>query len=247
MRTPGVEVWCELCEVSSDSRPIPSTVCATAFTCILPRFIGGVDMDDYNTPKPPVYRVIVPSQNRNGCFRHANQHSLLPATPPHACSAAHAPAPRDGACACTGMCMQRGALMHAPDLRYDRSMTRLFFRLFVWLSISVLSLQGGAAMAIGQAEAPAHASMAMAGHAHHHMASRSGGDHCCESAAKAPAASHAKCPACASCCVGGAAPPAQLPDFHVPSTACSPHAGVEAAMTSFVPAPLDRPPRNLFV
>ncbi|PQO98639.1 hypothetical protein C5614_11175 [Massilia phosphatilytica] len=126
-------------------------------------------------------------------------------------------------------------------------MTRLFFRLFLWLSITVLSLQGGAAMAIGQAEAPAHATMAMADHAHHHMVSPGGADHCCESGARTQAASHAKCPACASCCVGGAAPPARLPDFHVPSTASSPHAGVEAAMTSFVPATLERPPRNSFV
>jgi hypothetical protein len=106
------------CEVSSAlliPRPIAPTVIATAFTCSLPRSVSGVDGDDYNTPKPPVYRVIMPSQNRNGCFRHANQHRLLPATPPHGCSAAHAPAPRDGACACTGMRMRRGALMHAPE------------------------------------------------------------------------------------------------------------------------------------
>jgi len=117
-------------------------------------------------------------------------------------------------------------------------MMRAFFRLFLWLSIAVLSLQGGAAMAIGQAEAPMHATVAMAGHAHHHG---------CKSGSKAPAASHAKCPACASCCAGGAAPPAQLPDFHVPSTASSPHARAEAAMTSFVPATLERPPRDAFV
>jgi hypothetical protein len=138
--------------------------------------------------------------------------------------------------------VRRSVLIAALDLRYHRSMTRLFFRLFLWLSISVLSLQGGAAMAIGQAEAPAHATMAMpmtmAGHAHHHG---------CESASKAPAASHAKCTACSSCCVGSAAPPVQLPDFHLPSTASSPHARVEAAMTSFVPSALERPPRASFV
>jgi hypothetical protein len=135
-------------------------------------------------------------------------------------------------------------------------MTRLFFQLFLWLSVTVLSLQGGAAMAagqmdIGQAEAPAHAhatmNMAMADHAHDHVVSQSGKDHCCESGAKARAASHAKCTACASCCAFSTAPPAQLPDFHAPSTACLPHAGAEAAMTSFVPATLERPPRASFV
>jgi hypothetical protein len=160
---------------------------------------------------------------------------------------AHAHAPE---CACAqGLAhgTEHSALMHAPDLRYHQNMTRLFFQLFLWLSITVLSLQGGAAMAMGQAEAPAHAMMAMDGHAHHHVAAQSGADHCCESGAKGQAASHAKCPACASCCVGGAAPPAQLPDFLVPSTASSLHGSAEAAMTSFVPSTLERPPRDLFV
>jgi hypothetical protein len=168
------------------------------------------------------------------------------------CRVFSSPMPRLRAPSCVGMPglvhgTERSALMHALDLRYHESMMRLFFRLFLWLSITVLSLQGGTAMASGQAEAPAHAGMAMAGHAHHHVASQSGGDHCCESDSQAPAASHAKCPACASCCVGNAAPPAQLPDFHAPSTASSPHATVEAAMTSFVPSTLERPPRDLFV
>ena len=87
---------------------IPGRSCrpfsATAFTCFVPRSDGRVNGDDYNTPTPPVYRVIGPSQNRNGCFRLANQHSLLPAPSPHACSAAHASAPRNGACACTTSC-----------------------------------------------------------------------------------------------------------------------------------------------
>lgn len=117
-------------------------------------------------------------------------------------------------------------------------MMRLFFRLFLCLSITVLSLQGGAALAIGQAEA----------HAHHPVAVQDGADHhCCESGSKAPAASHAKCPACAGCCAGSAAPPARLPDFAMPATASSPHAGVDAAMPSFVPATLERPPRASFV
>ena len=116
-------------------------------------------------------------------------------------------------------------------------MMRLIFRLFLWLSITVLSLQGGAALAIGQAEAPAR----------HQVAAQDGADHCCESGSKAPAASHAKCPACASCCVGSAALPARLPAFHMPSTASAPHAGVDAAMTSFVPSTLERPPRSSFV
>jgi len=132
---------------------------------------------------------------------------------------------------------ERSTLMDALDLRYHRTMMRLFFRLFLWLSISVLSLQGGAALAIGQAEAPAH----------HRMASHDGEHHCCESGAKSPAASHAKCPAGASCCVGSAALPARLPDFHMPTPASSPHAGVDAPMTSFVPATLERPPRSWFV
>jgi hypothetical protein len=77
-----------------------STVASTASPCFLRSVVRGVDAIDYNTPKPPGYRVITPSQNRNGCFRPAIQHSLLSAASPHACGALHASAPLDGACPC---------------------------------------------------------------------------------------------------------------------------------------------------
>jgi hypothetical protein len=149
--------------------------------------------------------------------------------------------------ACLLRSTERSALMHALELRYHAGTMRVFFRFILWLSITVLCLQGGAAMAIEQAGAPAHDMVATTDHARHHAASQSGGDHCSESCSKAPASMHAKCPTCASCCVGSAAPPAQLPGFHAPSAASSPHVGAEAAMTSFVPSTLERPPRGLFV
>lgn len=108
---------------------------------------------------------------------------------------------------------------------------RLFFRLFLWMSITVLSLQGGAAMAVGQLEQPAHATMAMAG------------PHCHEAAH----AAHAKCASCAACCVGAPALPALPPGFHAPTLSASLHAPAEAAMSSVVPATLERPPRHCFV
>jgi hypothetical protein len=121
---------------------------------------------------------------------------------------------------------------------------RLFFRLFLWLSITVLSLQGGAAMAAGQPEQAAHATMTMSGH-HCHDAAKGTVD--AHRKAKGALSAHAKCASCAGCCAGAAALPAFPPGFHAPSLTASLHALPEAAMTSFVPSTLDRPPRHSFV
>lgn len=137
--------------------------------------------------------------------------------------------------------------MHVLDLRYHEKIMRMFFRLLLWLSITVLSLQGGAAMAVGQAEAASHESVTKTSHRHHQAAEQSGGEHCNEPGSKAAASPHAKCAACASCCVGAAAPPALPATLHTPSLASALHAIQEAAMTSFVPSTIERPPRDLFV
>jgi hypothetical protein len=137
--------------------------------------------------------------------------------------------------------------MHVLDLRYHAGTMRLFFRLLLWLSITVLSLSGGAAMAVGQAEIPAHGTVAATGHQHHQAAEQSGGEHCSKHVSKSAASPHAKCAACATCCVGSAAPPSPTPTFHAPPLASSLRANPEAAMTSFVPPILERPPRLDFV
>jgi hypothetical protein len=137
--------------------------------------------------------------------------------------------------------------MHVLDLRYHEKIMHMFFRLLLWLSITVLSLQGGAAMAVGQAEASAHESVATTGHRHHQAAEQSDTEHCSKPGAKAAASPHAKCATCASCCVGAAAPPALPSTLETPSLASVLHALPEAAMTSFVPSTIERPPRDLFV
>ena len=124
---------------------------------------------------------------------------------------------------------------------------RVFFRLFLWLSITVLSLQGGAAMAAGQVEPAAHASMAMSGHHCHEASAQMGSEHCKQTGAKGAPASHAKCASCAACCIGALALPVLPPSFHAPTLSASLHAPAEAAMSSVVPSTLDRPPRHFFV
>lgn len=124
---------------------------------------------------------------------------------------------------------------------------RLFFRLFLWMSITVLSLQGGAAMAAGQSNKATHATMAMSGHPCHEAAGQVAGGHREKAGAKGALSAHAKCASCAGCCVGAAALPAFPPGFHAPTLTASLHALPEAAMTSFVPSTLDRPPRHSFV
>lgn len=123
---------------------------------------------------------------------------------------------------------------------------RLFIRLFLWLLITVLSLQGGAAIAMEAAEQPAHEAMVMSGHMDHQAAAH-GDDAHCKSCSKSPASPHAKCPACASSCIGSAAPPALPQAFYVPPLVSLLHLRPETAMTSFIPAPLKRPPRVLSV
>jgi hypothetical protein len=121
------------------------------------------------------------------------------------------------------------------------------FRLLLWLSITVLSFQGSAVMALGQAEEPVHEMVVATGQQHYQAASQSGGEHCSEHDSKAAASPHIKCAACANCCVASAAPPALTPTFHAPPLPSSLHANPEAAMTSFIPSALERPPRAFFV
>jgi hypothetical protein len=120
---------------------------------------------------------------------------------------------------------------------------RLFFRFLLWLSMTVLPFQGSTAMAIGQSAQVGYGTAVMADHQQHPAAERTGGEHCTQGDSKATTSSHAKCGDCASCSVGAVAPPALLPPLHVLPLASSLHPIEEAAMTSIVPAGLERPPR----
>lgn len=119
---------------------------------------------------------------------------------------------------------------------------RPLVRLLLWILIAALPLQAGAVafMSCGSAAAPSYPveQHVVAGAAATHAArcAQDGKDHL-------PAA-HGKCSHCASCCVGAAAPPA-LPSVVMPtifSTFAGPAA--EPAMTAYIPATLERPPRR---
>ena len=136
--------------------------------------------------------------------------------------------------------------MHSLDLRYHIPIMRTFFRLLLWLSITALSLQGSAAMAIGQPEQAAHGVVVTTG-SHHQAAEQTGGEHCGKPDSHSVLSLHAKCTVCANCCVGAVAPPALLQALHVPPLTSSLHAIAEVSMKSFVPSTLERPPRRDFV
>jgi hypothetical protein len=136
--------------------------------------------------------------------------------------------------------------MYILDLRYHVYTMRLLFRFLLWLSITVLSLQGSAAMTMGHAEGDMRGMVVRPCHEHHRSAELRVLAHRKHSP-DVVASLHAKCPACASCCIGTAPPPALLPNFYPPARATLPHANSDVAMTSFISATLERPPRDSFV
>ncbi len=115
---------------------------------------------------------------------------------------------------------------------------RTLFRYLLWILIAALPLQGSIA-AVVSCKAGAPSPMAV-----QHMDASAAQDHC-KQAADVKATSHAKCSHCASCCVGAAAPP-MLPALVLPD-AFSTFSGniAEPAMTAYIPATLERPPRRL--
>lgn len=119
---------------------------------------------------------------------------------------------------------------------------RALIRLLLWILIAALPLQGGAVafMSCGSAKAPTYSVEHQRGEA----AAEGHEEHCAQSGADHLSAPHVKCSHCASCCVGAAAPPA-VPSVLIPTT-FSTFAGpaVEPAMTAYIPATLERPPRR---
>lgn len=70
-------------------------------------------------------------------------------------------------------------------------------------------------------------------------------EHCAQSGADHLGAPHGKCSHCASCCVGAAAPPAVLSVLMPATFSTFAGSAVEPAMTAYIPATLERPPRLL--
>jgi hypothetical protein len=123
---------------------------------------------------------------------------------------------------------------------------RILVRYLLWLLIAALPLQGGAVALMscstvaGQANSSSQhpdvsASEARVG---------SQPEHCDEGGSKHAASPHGKCSHCASCCVGAAAPPT-VPSEVLPATFSTfATVAVEPAMTAYIPATLERPPRR---
>lgn len=122
---------------------------------------------------------------------------------------------------------------------------RLFVRYLLWLLIAALPLQGVAAAAMAchdgvrQATTAPHQKADAVEHLNATTTAHCGGDQ-----NHHPANAHGKCSQCASCCIGAAAPPAiamSVTSADLPTTVVG---SPEPAMTIYVPATLERPPRQ---
>jgi hypothetical protein len=127
---------------------------------------------------------------------------------------------------------------------------RVLIRLLLWILIAALPLQGGAVafMSCDSGMAPSGAGTTPTYSAEHHSGNATAAaheEHCAQSGTDHVSAPHGKCSQCASCCIGAAAPPT-VPSVLMPA-AFTTFAGsaVEPAMTAYIPATLERPPRRL--
>lgn len=135
-------------------------------------------------------------------------------------------------------------------------------RYLLWMLIAALPLQGTAAAFMSGAgmdrdsaaragaemvEAvmadtmPATAPTAQTGMADELVAMHAA--HCGEAMPEHGKATHGKCSSCASCCVGACAPPQAVVLFSALPLARCAVLVAEPAMTAFIPATLERPPR----
>ena len=118
-------------------------------------------------------------------------------------------------------------------------------RYLLWILIAVLPMQGSAAAFMALAASPAGRAQAamQAGHCGQAKAS---GDHAVASSDAADEAGnmHAKCSSCASCCIGAYAPPFDTLNPVPPPQLNDALVLREPAMTAFISATLERPPRQ---
>lgn len=140
---------------------------------------------------------------------------------------------------------------------------RTLFRYLLWILIAAIPLQGSAAavMMYGAASSAPVAMPMTVGQHHDHcadtgrgqgvpaatQAASMHGDSAQGAAALGAdthaAGEHSKCSHCASCCVGAVAPPS-LPSLLLPSSFSTVTGSApEPAMTAYIPATLERPPR----
>lgn len=123
---------------------------------------------------------------------------------------------------------------------------RIFVRYLLWILIAALPLQGGAVAfmpcgtGFGGVSSSSHHADVDAIEAHADALQ----EHCDEGGTDQLGSSHGKCSYCASCCVGAVAPPS-VPSEVLPATFSTfATVAVEPAMTAYIPATLERPPRR---
>jgi hypothetical protein len=120
-------------------------------------------------------------------------------------------------------------------------------RYLLCILIAVLPMQGSAAafMALAASQAGSGDVMAQQGHcdkvqAAQHHASVDADDDAGDDAGNA----HSKCSSCASCCIGACAPPVDYSNPQLHPQLNDSHGLLEPAMTTFISATLERPPRH---
>lgn len=111
---------------------------------------------------------------------------------------------------------------------------RPLIRLMLWILIAALPLQGVAAIFIPCVAAQAHVQVA--------TQPAAGAQHCAPAKSDLASGAHGKCSHCASC-VGACAPPS-VPALVLPACLSGDRVvAPEPAMTAYIPATLERPPR----
>jgi hypothetical protein len=119
-------------------------------------------------------------------------------------------------------------------------------RYLLCILIAVLPMQGSAAafMALAASQAASGDAMVQDGHcdkvlaAQHHATTDADAD-----AGEDAGNVHSKCSSCASCCIGACAPPVDYSNPALHPQLNDSHASLEPAMTTFISATLERPPR----
>lgn len=122
---------------------------------------------------------------------------------------------------------------------------RTFVHYMLCLLMAAFPLYGNAVaiMSCGANAMGTEAVMQQQNHVIAEAASAPDETHCGHAPAK-QGGSHGKCSHCASCCVGASAPPV-VPALYAPETFSSIVSHVaEPAMTAYIPATLERPPRR---
>jgi hypothetical protein len=126
-------------------------------------------------------------------------------------------------------------------------MNRALKNLLLWLLISLLPLQGMAAVISASCKLAAATASVQHGAMEHHAAQvhcpSDGVDAASDSASDSAATHHASCSACAACCTGASAPPSTPAPAAGHAMSESRFAALGMPGNGFIPTGLERPPR----